>query len=197
VEHRGDGSRGWGGTSPATVRNAILVMLFSCCRMRGCGGLSGLAQIFVANMTGNTVLPGLALGQAKVQAALRAVVALAGFVAASVRKPRSSGGVENAPPGRPRRIRGRMVPCRGRTGRKVYHLIVLPTLAMGIQSAAVRRLGIPGVATTYITGTLTNLTQVAIARRSQTQCPTMTAPSGRRHRRPAWCFRPTCSSPTA
>jgi hypothetical protein len=80
VEHRGDGSRGWGGTSPATVRNAILVMLFSCCRMRGCGGLSGLAQIFVANMTGNTVLPGLALGQAKVQAALRAVVALAGFV---------------------------------------------------------------------------------------------------------------------
>jgi uncharacterized membrane protein YoaK (UPF0700 family) len=31
-------------------------------------------------MTGNTVLPGLALGQAKVQAALRAVVALAGFV---------------------------------------------------------------------------------------------------------------------
>jgi uncharacterized membrane protein YoaK (UPF0700 family) len=57
-----------------------------------------------------------------------------------------------------------MVPCRGRTGRKVYPLIVLPALAMGVQSAAVRRLGIPGVATTYITGTLTNLTQVAIAR---------------------------------
>jgi uncharacterized membrane protein YoaK (UPF0700 family) len=46
----------------------------------------------------------------------------------------------------------------------VYPLIVLPALAMGVQSAAVRRLGIPGVATTYITGTLTNLTQVAIAR---------------------------------
>jgi uncharacterized membrane protein YoaK (UPF0700 family) len=28
---------------------------------------------------------------------------------------------------------------------------------MGIQSAAVRRLGVPGIATTYITGTLTSL----------------------------------------
>jgi uncharacterized membrane protein YoaK (UPF0700 family) len=36
-------------------------------------------------------------------------------------------------------------------------LIVLAGLAMGIQSAAVRHLGVPGVATTYITGTLTSL----------------------------------------
>jgi uncharacterized membrane protein YoaK (UPF0700 family) len=35
---------------------------------------------------------------------------------------------------------------------------------MGVQSSAVRRLGIPGVATTYITGTLTNLTEEAISR---------------------------------
>ena len=49
----------------------------------GCVGAVGylrLGQIFVANMTGNTVLLGLALGQAKGQAALRAVIALAGFV---------------------------------------------------------------------------------------------------------------------
>jgi uncharacterized membrane protein YoaK (UPF0700 family) len=48
--------------------------------MRGRGGLFRLGQIFVANITGNTVLLGLALGQAKGQATLRAVVALAGFV---------------------------------------------------------------------------------------------------------------------
>jgi uncharacterized membrane protein YoaK (UPF0700 family) len=35
---------------------------------------------------------------------------------------------------------------------------------MGVQSSAVRRLGIPGVATTYITGTLTNLTEEVIGR---------------------------------
>ena len=39
----------------------------------------------------------------------------------------------------------------------IYLLIILLALAMGIQSAAVRRLGVPGIATTYITGTLTSL----------------------------------------
>src|SRR4029077_11727293 len=38
-----------------------------------------------------------------------------------------------------------------------YFLIFLFATAMGIQSAAVRRLGVPGIATTYITGTLTSL----------------------------------------
>jgi uncharacterized membrane protein YoaK (UPF0700 family) len=39
----------------------------------------------------------------------------------------------------------------------IYLLIILSACAMGIQSAAVRRLGVPGIATTYITGTLTSL----------------------------------------
>src|SRR5262249_61610593 len=39
----------------------------------------------------------------------------------------------------------------------VYSLIILSAFAMGVQSAAVRRLGVPGIATTYITGTLTSL----------------------------------------
>ena len=41
--------------------------------------------------------------------------------------------------------------------RSVNALIVLSALAMGLQSALVRSLGIAGIATTYITGTLTNL----------------------------------------
>ena len=36
--------------------------------------------------------------------------------------------------------------------------------SMGLQSTAVRRLGIPGVATTYITGTLTGVIEGAISR---------------------------------
>jgi uncharacterized membrane protein YoaK (UPF0700 family) len=79
MEHR-DESRGWGGTSRATVRSAMLVMLSLAAGCVDAVGFLGLGQIFVANMTGNTVLLGLALGQAKGQAALRAVVALAGFV---------------------------------------------------------------------------------------------------------------------
>ena len=40
----------------------------------------GLGHIFTANMTGNTVLLGLSLGQAHWQAALRSGVALVGFI---------------------------------------------------------------------------------------------------------------------
>ncbi len=39
----------------------------------------------------------------------------------------------------------------------MYGLIALSAVAMGIQSAAVRRLDVPGIVTTYITGTLTSL----------------------------------------
>ena len=69
---------GLGGTSRTTARNAMLVMLSLAAGCVDAVGFLGLGQIFVANMTGNTVLLGLALGQAKGQAALRAVVALAG-----------------------------------------------------------------------------------------------------------------------
>jgi uncharacterized membrane protein YoaK (UPF0700 family) len=44
-------------------------------------------------------------------------------------------------------------------------LIVPSALAMGVQSAVGRRLGISGVATTYITGTLTNLVAHLVDRR--------------------------------
>ena len=177
MEHRGDESRGWGGTSPATVRNAILVMLSLAAGCVDAVGYLGLGQSFVANMTGNTVLLGLALGQAKGKAALRAVVALAGFIvgvgagAAIVgRDPERS----TWSPGVTAALVlelivlvafavGWFLAGAEPDGREVYPLIVLPALAMGVQSAAVRRLGIPGVATTYITGTLTNLTEVAIA----------------------------------
>jgi uncharacterized membrane protein YoaK (UPF0700 family) len=177
MEHRGE-SRGWGGTSRVTVRNAILVMLSLAAGCVDAVGYLGLGQIFVANMTGNTVLLGLALGQAKGQAALRAVVALAGFVvgvgtgAAIVgRGPERS----TWSPGVTAALGVELVVLVAFAvgwflagpepdGGSVYPLIVLPALAMGVQSAAVRRLGIPGVATTYITGTLTDLTEGAIAR---------------------------------
>ena len=178
MEHRGSESRGWGGTSPATVRDAMLVMLSLAAGCVDAVGYLGLGQIFVANMTGNTVLLGLALGQAKGRAALRAVVALAGFIGGV------AVGAAIVGPGRERSAWSPAVTATlvlelvvlvafevgwflaetEPAGLAVYPLIVLPSLAMGVQSAAVRRLGIPGVATTYITGTLTDLTEGAIAR---------------------------------
>jgi uncharacterized membrane protein YoaK (UPF0700 family) len=54
----------------------MLVMLSLAAGCVDAVGYLGLGQIFVANMTGNTEL----LGQAEARAALRAVVALVGFI---------------------------------------------------------------------------------------------------------------------
>jgi uncharacterized membrane protein YoaK (UPF0700 family) len=54
-----------------------------------------------------------------------------------------------------------------------YALVTLPTLAMGIQSAAFRRVGSRKVRTTYVSGVLTSLAEEAVA----------------------WCFRLTGREP--
>jgi uncharacterized membrane protein YoaK (UPF0700 family) len=131
----------------------------------------GLGHVFTAMMTGNTVLLGLALAQGEVLAALRSIVALIGF----------SGGVfvgaliverDSKPAQWPAAVTGALavetivlaifsvtsfLTGGARSAGITYFMIVLLALAMGIQSAAVRRLGVPGIATTYITGTLTSL----------------------------------------
>ncbi len=130
----------------------------------------GLGHVFTANMTGNMVLLGLSIGQGQGLAALRSLVALAGFgfgaaIGALV--------VERGPKHGdwPRGVTGAIFveglvlglftitwhfPGPARSNGLVYALIALSAVAMGIQSAAIRHLNVPGVATTYITGTLTS-----------------------------------------
>ena len=154
MERRGDESRGLGGTPRTTVRNAMLVMLSLAAGCVDAVGFLGLGQIFVANMTGNTVLLGLALGQAKGQAALRALVALAGFVAgvgagAAILGREQEGSTWS--PGVTAALAVELVLLTAFAvgwflsgaeleGREVFPLILGPALAMSVQSAAVRRL---------------------------------------------------------
>ena len=129
-----------------------------------------LGHVFTANMTGNIVLLGLALAQGEVLAALRSIVTLIGFAigvfvgAIIVER-------ESEPAEWPAAVTAALafetvilaIFAANFTlldniyGGMIYLLIILSALAMGIQSAAVRRLGVPGIATTYITGTLTSL----------------------------------------
>jgi uncharacterized membrane protein YoaK (UPF0700 family) len=131
----------------------------------------GLDHVFTAMMTGNTVLLGLAVGQGDVFAALRSMLALGGFlagVALGAVIVETGGLREEWPPAVTAALALEALalgifaviwhlagPERG--AGIVAVLIGLSGLAMGIQSAAVRRLGVPGIATTYITGTLTSL----------------------------------------
>lgn len=128
-----------------------------------------LQHIFTANMTGNTVLLGLAVGQGQWLAAVRSAAAFAGFalgVAAGSRIVRrgedhgwspavtASFGLEAL------LLLGFVLLWEaeggGAEGASLYGLIALAALAMGMQSAAVRHLKFPGIVTTYITGTLTS-----------------------------------------
>lgn len=136
-----------------------------------------LGDIFTANMTGNTVLLGLALGEGNWLAVLRAGLALLGFVGGV-----AVGTLVSESGSHERKIWpfavtmglalelvflaafavGWNLAGPEPSGRTLHYLIVLSAISMGVQSTAVRQLGIPGVATTYITGTLTNLTEGAI-----------------------------------
>jgi uncharacterized membrane protein YoaK (UPF0700 family) len=130
----------------------------------------GLGHVFTAMMTGNTVLLGLALAQGEVLAALRSIVALIGFalgvfvgaiIVGRDSEPAEWPAVVTAALALEAAILGisAATSCLLDSTRTsvIYWLIILLALAMGIQSAAVRRLGVPGIATTYITGTLTTL----------------------------------------
>lgn len=131
----------------------------------------GLGHVFTAMMTGNTVLLGLALAQGELHAAFRSIVALIGFgagAAAGAMIVERDGEAQRWPHAVTRALglealllavfAAAWYSAGPFPGAAVVHLlIVLLSLAMGIQAAAVRRLGVPGIATTFITGTMTSL----------------------------------------
>jgi uncharacterized membrane protein YoaK (UPF0700 family) len=130
----------------------------------------GFERVFTAAMTGNTVLLALAIAQGDPPAALRSGLALLGFVGGVAlthelaRRTLTRAGMGPAfclgvelslllglvmawiGPGAAIEQRGPLL------------LIVLAAAAMGMQSIAVREMGQAGIATTYITGTITKLT---------------------------------------
>lgn len=130
-----------------------------------------LDHVFTANMTGNAVLLGLAVGQGHGWAALRSIVALAGFVlgagmAATIVERSPKEGVW--PQAVTRALTLELItlvmfaiawhlPGGAQGADKLYGLIALSAFAMGVQSAAIRHLNVPGIATTYITGTITSM----------------------------------------
>lgn len=128
-----------------------------------------LGHVFVANMTGNVVFLGFALAGAANLSATASVVSLAAFLTGAL----AGGGLGT----RFAAHRGRLlrtatavqtalvavtvvvaVVADGRIGDGArYTLIVALGLAMGLQNAVARRLGVPDLTTTVLTLTLTGL----------------------------------------
>ncbi|MFB6816055.1 YoaK family protein [Streptomyces sp. NPDC056347] len=129
----------------------------------------GLGRVFVANMTGNVVFLGFALAGAPGLSALASVVALVAFLTGAL----VGGGLGS----RFAAHRGRLlwtsaagqtlllvvaVVAASVTGGQVttgvqYTLVVSLGVAMGMQNAVARRLGVPDLTTTVLTLTLTGL----------------------------------------
>jgi len=145
------------------MRDAFLLALTAAAGWVDALSYAALGHVFTSNMTGNIVLLGLALGTVQAGGALRSAGALAGFAAGALL---GSALTRDAAGDWPRRVTAALgveaaalvaFAALWRAGSGVEPLIALSAVGMGIQSAAVRRLAVPGVATTFVTGTLTSL----------------------------------------
>jgi uncharacterized membrane protein YoaK (UPF0700 family) len=157
---------------PVGIRNMMLAVLAFTSGYIDALSYLALGSVFVSNMTGNTVLLGIAIGRGNGLAALRAAVSLVSYVigvalGANIVDPTPS----------PEKIwphavtkaifaeflvllmfaTGGIFADVTRSQFILYALISLAALAMGLQSTAVHALGVSGIATTYITGTWTRL----------------------------------------
>jgi uncharacterized membrane protein YoaK (UPF0700 family) len=145
------------------MRDALLLALTAAAGWVDALSYLGLGHVFTANMTGNLVLLGLAVGTVQAGGAERSGVALAGFAAGALLASALTRGADGDWPGRVTAALGvetaALVAFAGLwlAGGPLEPLIALSAAGMGIQSAAVRRLAVAGVATTFVTGTLTSL----------------------------------------
>jgi uncharacterized membrane protein YoaK (UPF0700 family) len=159
---------------PAVPRRRLVLLLGGSAGFLDAVGYLTLG-LFTANMTGNTVLLGIAIGQGNWGAMARALLAIAAFVGGAaagallLRGRRRLGhifGLEAAclVAGLAAWVHlrhphsGGVIP-----GPTALPLIALLSAAMGAQSAAVRRAGEQRISTTYVTGTLTSLAVDAVS----------------------------------
>lgn len=153
------------------VRNTLLLMLTAAAGSADAVSYLGLGRVFTANMTGNLVLLGVAIGQGQVAGSIRSVIAFVSFVVGAFVGARLTARTEQ-PAIWPRSVTVLMFIELGLLvalaagweigGHQPAPLVVdlfiaLSAGAMGTQTSATRRLGVAGVTTTFVTGTLSSL----------------------------------------
>ncbi|MCY9656578.1 YoaK family protein [Paenibacillus chondroitinus] len=137
-------------------------------------GYLGLGHVFTANMTGNLVLIGIAIGQAQPLAVLRSILAFIGFVAGIalatviVKQGREeqiwSRGVTAALGSEALLLLiAALLSYAGESERNLYILILLLSMGMGMQTTVARHLKVAGISTTVLTNNLANVIEDTIA----------------------------------
>jgi uncharacterized membrane protein YoaK (UPF0700 family) len=155
--------------SDGRIRDAMLLGLTFAAGVVDAVSFLGLGTIFTANMTGNTVLLALAVGQRNLLPAVRSVDALVGFSVGAIIAGRILGRIKDSQLWPPRVTwvlsvelgllglfnLGWVLASGNPTGQSLYVLIGLSAVAMGLQNAGARHLAIPGITTTVATTALT------------------------------------------
>jgi uncharacterized membrane protein YoaK (UPF0700 family) len=147
-----------------------LILLSIAAGSADAAGYLGLGKIFTANMTGNIVLLGLALSEGRSADTGRTLLSLLAFIVGTCAGGWLCGRVPKknwAPPitlviaiEAVLLLAFAILWALVSPGRQLtfsFPLIALLSLSMGLQGAAAYRLGIPGIVTTVVTGTLTSL----------------------------------------
>lgn len=152
---------------PVAVRDVLLLSLAA--GSADAAGFIGLGHVFTSNMTGNTVLLGIAIGQGHIADTARSFYVIVVFmfgVALGARAGRSV--ADQDWPGLAARLIGLekiilLLFAIGWTftlrGNETWDdaLLTLLAIAMALQSVALTRLRVPGIGTTAITSTITAL----------------------------------------
>jgi uncharacterized membrane protein YoaK (UPF0700 family) len=164
-----------GARSATAIRDALLVLLTFASGSSDAISYLRLGDVFISNMTGNTVLLGIALAQGQELAVSRAAVALVGYLCGValctvVVYRHDRPGIWPAVITTACAVELALLlvllvwgfvlgarPQSAVASPAVYPLIALGAAAMGMQSTLVRALGVSGIVTTYITGTWTSL----------------------------------------
>ena len=150
---------------------ALLVVLTITTGLIDAVSVLGLGRVFTANMTGNIVFLGFALARVPEFSARRSLAALAAFLIGAVIGGRLGTRLDHS---RQRWLLSVAViessllfaAALGASGydsgalapvARLYALIALTALAMGIRNATARRLAVPDLTTTVLTLTLTGL----------------------------------------
>lgn len=157
-----------------SFRNTALIFLCLSAGIVDVIGYLSLGHVFTANMTGNIVLLGIAAGSSLQLTALHSIIALSGFVLGVLLAVVIGGNHEKTfwPKAVTRifiielmiLLLFALMTIFPYTQGAYFMLIILLSMAMGMQTAAARKLNVAGISTTVLTSTLANLFEDAAQR---------------------------------
>jgi len=163
------------------VRDGMIVGLTLLTGATDAMAFTRLGGVFTSVMTGNMVLIGVAIGRGTYTTLAHTALAIVAYIAGSLAGGRAVGSPRDDDGPWPPAMSAALVveialfaAFAGLWWTNLHHLsgtdqsvlLVLSATALGLQSATILRLGISGLSTTYLTGTLTTVMHGLASRRS-------------------------------